>query len=194
MDLCQQSEAPVRNRESSRNSELRKMEIWIWIRWIWGLQQIQWWGLSWLSAFSYWHIMMTFQAVSSDTDGFPYAWVPCFSLKLIMHASMLSCFSHVWLLATLWTIACQAPLSMGFFSQEYWSGLPFPSSGDLPDSGIEPESLMLPALAAGFFTTVATWETPKHIISKFKSPFFFSIQNLSWNLYFSHLMFESPFH
>ena len=41
---------------------------------------------------------------------------------------------------TLWTVACQPPLSMGFFRQEYWSGLPFPSPGDLPDPGIEPRS------------------------------------------------------
>ena len=45
--------------------------------------------------------------------------------------------------ATLWTLACQAALSVGFPSQEYWSGLPFPSPGDLPDPGIEPESLAL---------------------------------------------------
>ena len=43
-------------------------------------------------------------------------------------------------LATSWTVACQAPLSMGFSRQEYWSGLPFPSPGDLPDPGIEPRS------------------------------------------------------
>ena len=49
-----------------------------------------------------------------------------------------------------WTIACQAPLSMAFSRQEYWSGLPFPSPGHLPEPGIEPAS---PALAAGFFTT-----------------------------------------
>ena len=48
--------------------------------------------------------------------------------------------SHVWLFVTLWTIAHQGPLSMGFTRQEYWSGLPFPSPGDLPDSGIEPQS------------------------------------------------------
>ena len=45
---------------------------------------------------------------------------------------------------------------MGFTGQEYWSGLPFPSQGDLPDPGIEPESLKSPALAGGFFTTKAT--------------------------------------
>ena len=51
---------------------------------------------------------------------------------------------------TLWIVACQAPLSMGFSSQEYWSGLPFPSLKDLLDPGIEP---MFPALVGGFFTT-----------------------------------------
>ena len=62
---------------------------------------------------------------------------------------------HVWVLSgvqlfvTPWTVAHQAPLSMGFSRQEYWSGLPFPSSGDLPDPGMEPTS---PALAGGFFT------------------------------------------
>ena len=62
-------------------------------------------------------------------------------------------FSHVQLFATPWTVACQAPLSMGFSRQEYWSGLPFPSLGDLPNPGIEPTSLTSPALAGGFFTT-----------------------------------------
>ena len=53
--------------------------------------------------------------------------------------------SHVWLFATPWTVAYQAPLSVGFSRQEYWSGLPFPSPGDLPNPGIEPRS---PALRA----------------------------------------------
>ena len=48
--------------------------------------------------------------------------------------------SRVRLFATLWTVAGQAPLSMGFPRQEYWSGLPFPSPGDLPNLGIKPES------------------------------------------------------
>ena len=52
-----------------------------------------------------------------------------------------SVISDVWLFATLQTVACQAPLSMGFSRQEYWSGLPFPSPGDLPDPGIEHVSL-----------------------------------------------------
>ena len=71
---------------------------------------------------------------------------------------VLSRFSCVRLCATLWTTAHQAPLSMGFSRQEYWSGLPCPPPGDLPDSGIEPRSLMSPALAGGFLTASATWE------------------------------------
>ena len=64
---------------------------------------------------------------------------------------------------TLWTIARQAPLSMGFFRHEYWSGLPCPPPGNLPDPGIEPRSLMSPALSDRFFTTSATGEAPKTI-------------------------------
>ena len=70
---------------------------------------------------------------------------------LCMHVYMLS---HVRLCATPWTVAHQPPLFMGFFRQEFWSGLPFPSPGDLPNPGIEPVSLMSPALAGGFFTIV----------------------------------------
>ena len=58
--------------------------------------------------------------------------------------------SHVWLFVTPWTVVCQVPLPMGFPRQEYWSGVPFPPPGDLPNSGIEPVS---PALAGRFFTT-----------------------------------------
>ena len=70
-----------------------------------------------------------------------------------IHAKSLS---HVQLFATPWTVAHQAPLSMGFSRQECWSGLPFPPPGDLPEPGIEPESLLSPALARRFFTTCAT--------------------------------------
>ena len=71
---------------------------------------------------------------------------------------VLSCFSHVWLFVTLWTVASQALLSMGFSGQEYWSGLPCPPPEDLPDPGIKSVSLMSPALAGGFCTTSAPWE------------------------------------
>ena len=66
---------------------------------------------------------------------------------------VMNCFSHVWLFAIPWTIACQAPLSMGFSRQEYWSGLPCLPPGGLPNPGIEPGSLISCALASGFFTT-----------------------------------------
>ena len=62
------------------------------------------------------------------------------------------------LLVTLWTVALQAPLSMGFSRQEYWSGLPCPDPGYFPNPGVEPESLTSPPLAGGFFTTSTTWE------------------------------------
>ena len=62
-------------------------------------------------------------------------------------------FSHVRLSATPWTVAHQAPLSMEFSRQDYWSGLPFPTPVDHPSPGIEPASLGSPALTGGFFTT-----------------------------------------
>ena len=71
----------------------------------------------------------------------------------ICHACMLSHFSNVWLWATLWTTACQAPLSTGFSRREYWSGLPFPP-GDLSNPWIKPTSLMSPALAGDSLSLV----------------------------------------
>ena len=68
---------------------------------------------------------------------------------------MLSRFSHVQLFATLWTVAHQALLSMGFSKQEYWSGFPFPTPGDLLYPATELTSPMSPALAGRFFTTSA---------------------------------------
>ena len=62
--------------------------------------------------------------------------------------------SSVQLSATPWTIAHQGPLSMEFSRQEYWSRLPFPPPGDLPDPGIEPASPLSPALAGRLFTTM----------------------------------------
>ena len=70
---------------------------------------------------------------------------------------VLSHFGCVWLFATLWILACQAPLSMGFPSKNT-GGLPCPSPGDLPDPEIKPASFMSPALAGGFFTISTTWE------------------------------------
>ena len=65
--------------------------------------------------------------------------------------------NHVRLFATPWTVAHKAPLPMGFPRQEYWSGLSFPSLGDLPDPGIKPTS---PALGGGFFTAEPPGKPP----------------------------------
>ena len=73
-------------------------------------------------------------------------------------ARMLSHFSSVRLFATLSTVAHQAPLAMGFSRQEYWSGLPCPPPGHLPDPEIEPTFFMSPTLSGRFFTTSTTWE------------------------------------
>ena len=76
----------------------------------------------------------------------------------LLNKPLLSHFSCVQLFATPWAVAYQASLSMGLFRQEYWSGLPCPPPGDLPNSKTEPASLMSPALAGEFFTIIATWE------------------------------------
>ena len=97
--------------------------------------------------------------------------IKCWSAHLFsvlhMHTSIntwavLSHFYRVGFFATQWTIAHQAPLSMGFSRQEYCSGLPCPPPGDLPDPAMEPTSPMSPALAGRFFTTSATWEKPQY--------------------------------
>ena len=80
------------------------------------------------------------------------------SVCVRVYVCVLIRFGHVQFFATLWTLACKAPLSMGFSRQEYWSGLPCPPPGDLPNPGIKPASRMSPALAGGFFTTRTTWE------------------------------------
>ena len=97
---------------------------------------------------------------------------------------VLSRLSRVQLFATPWTVACHAPLSMGFSRQEYWSGVPFPSPGDLHHPGMEPVSLTSPALAGRFFTTSATWE----VLTPGKpSNFFFGcvidVQNCNFQMY-----------
>ena len=72
-------------------------------------------------------------------------------IHFILHARLLNSFSYVWFFVSLWIIASQAPLSMGFSRQEYWSGFPCPPPGDLPDPGVKPRSLMSPALADSGF-------------------------------------------
>ena len=87
--------------------------------------------------------------LSLSLNGWRVPWKQC--------AWVLSC---VQLFVSPWTVTCQAPLSVGFSRQEYCSGLPCPPPGDLPNPGIEPVSLMSPALTGGFFPTSATWEAP----------------------------------
>ena len=83
--------------------------------------------------------------------------------------------SHLQLFVTPWTVAHQAPLSTGFSRQEYWSGLPFPPAGDLPNPGIEPVSSASPILAGESFTT-APLEKPlnssENLLNKHCSVFF----------------------
>ena len=80
------------------------------------------------------------------------------SVVLVKVLLLLSHFSHVRLFMTMWTIALQAPLLMGFSRQEYWSGLPCPPPGHLPDPGIKPTTLTPPKLAGRFFITCASWD------------------------------------
>ena len=77
--------------------------------------------------------------------------------------------SHVRLFVTPWTVAHQAPLSMGFSRQERWSGRPHPPPGDPPDLGTEPTPLTSPALIGGFCTTSATWEIEESEICRLQS-------------------------
>ena len=104
---------------------------------------------------------------------------------------MLSCFSHVWLFVTLWIVACQAPLSTGFFRQEYWSGLPCPPPEDLWDPGIKLVSFMFPALSCRFFTTEPPGKPsfPEHIRNKAPTPccpFYWEMKHYILRFYSRH--------
>ena len=94
----------------------------------------------------YWYLIVV------DSNYLNDKWCCAFSQKLSYHQCFFSgemslCswvwshFSRVWVFATPWTVACQAPLSMGFCRQEHWIGLPCPPPGDLPDPGIKPPSV-----------------------------------------------------
>ena len=75
----------------------------------------------------------------------------------------LSHLTHVRSFGTLWTVAHQTPLSMGFSRQEQWTGLSCPPPGIFLMQGLNPHLLYLPALAGGFFTTGTTWEAPIYL-------------------------------
>ena len=80
---------------------------------------------------------------------------------------------------TLWTIVHRVPLSTGFSRKEYWSGLPCPPPGDLPNPGIKATSLTCPALAGGFFTSSTTWEAHSNVYPYLKLYLFSVITNLA---------------
>ena len=120
----------------------------------------------------------------------PFGWSLIRSSRIV-RARMLSHFSCVQLFATPWTAAHQAPLSMGVSRQEYWSGLPCPPLGDLPNPGIEPASLMSPALAGRFFTTSTSREAHSttvvtiETLSQAKLSYYKSLRN-------DHLRLSTP--
>ena len=91
-------------------------------------------------------------------------------------------FSHVQFCVTPWTVTLQAPLSMGFSRQQYWSGLPCLPPGDLSDPGIEPTSLSSAALAGEFFTTNTTWKVLCFFF------FFFPPGVWGWGLWYCQLI------
>ena len=80
--------------------------------------------------------------------------------QMLANNNYVQMLSHVQLFETPRTLDRQAPLSLGFSRQEYWSGMPFPPPGDLPNSEIEPESLAAPALAGRFFTAAPPKSRP----------------------------------
>ena len=102
------------------------------------------------SNLSWWRSLVTFLSFSPR---------PTLNTKERLWASDgLRVWARVWLSVTPETVAQEAPVSMGVSRQGYWSGLPCPPPGDLPHLGIEPGSLMSPALAGRFFTTSGPWE------------------------------------
>ena len=103
-------------------------------------------------------LYLYFSFITKVTSHFVFFYYTCIFLinYTCMHAQLLSCF---WLFEIPWTVAYQIPLPMEFSRQEYWSELPFPSPGDLPDPGMEPASLVS---AGGFFTT-GPWRNPRTI-------------------------------
>ena len=134
----------------------------------------------------HWYIFLSLKVYFPDLLLFLTAFT--WNQYLLLHSNpnghvactcMPSCFSHDQLFATPWTIAPQAPLSVGFSRREYWSGLPSPPSGDLPTPGIKPVSLMSPALAGRFCITSATGEA-HHVPSKnihIETLFFLTLKN-----------------
>ena len=93
-----------------------------------------------LNLYSHLSILLKFRLKTLPTNGEQHSWNTKCNLWVQSH------FSHVRLFATPWIVAHQAPLSMGFSRQEFWSGLPCPPPGDLLDTGIEPACLIVSSI------------------------------------------------
>ena len=118
------------------------------------------------SRISLFHFFILQRTVSDRLKSHPHSYIRVRGPALphtLVHVGMLSHFSCVQPFAAPWAVAYQAPLSMEFSGQEYWSGLPCPHPGDFPNPGIKPASFMSPALAGGYFTTsLYPRHSPKH--------------------------------
>ena len=111
---------------------------------------------TWHLCMGTWWLWTAFHSLDQSNKTDQYGWSECVSVcacaRVHMHAELCP------ILCDPYTVACQTPLSMGFSRQEYWSGLPFPTPGDLPDPGIESLSLVHPAFEGRLFTIVPPGE------------------------------------
>ena len=144
-------------------------------------------------------LVMDREAWSAAIHGVTKSWTwlsDWTELNIVVTAQSLS---RVQLFAGPWTVAHQAPLSMEFSRQEYWSGLPFPSPGHLPNPGIELMSLVSDALAGRFFTASATWEASyiaviQKFFSKRASPSFLFLLCLRAKLFYWSAILKFSLH
>ena len=128
------------------------------------LTRVRYTSLWFLFAFPWWWVMLRHAVAGpplwvSWRGGLTPSWLAVWPGVYACCGPTAGCCYYAYVLSCVClcdpsTVSRQAPLSMGFPRQEYWSGLPFPPPGDLPDPGIEPSSLASPVLAGGFFTTV----------------------------------------
>ena len=141
-----------------------------------------WWASGWVWVEGYtsrswecgresWSFLTSSLSARHQGHGCNPGW-PQVSWWSLLCECVLSHFSDVQLILTVWTVVCQAPLSMGFSRKEYWSGLPCPPSGDLSNPRIKPTALMSPALAGGFFPTRPSGK-PGPFFTRLQSHYFF---------------------
>ena len=124
----------------------------MWYHWTWGIPNKE------QTTYILWHTKLT-KWMNEEEDNLEFN-------QGRKDACMLRCFSHVWHCVTLQIVPYQALLSMEFFRQEYWSGLPCPLPGDLSHPGIESASLMSPVLAGRFLASSTTWKAQEGRINQ----------------------------